>query len=122
MLNRDPDLVKLLIEAGADARKGIWPHRDATSALAIAREREYHEIVAVIEDEERLRREELSCPNSTISPVQDQINAAIYEDDTDAAIRLLESDGSLIQACDRKALRRCILLHKRPTANWWLGC
>ena len=70
-------MVRLLMEAGADARKGIYPHRDATSALAIAREREYGEIVAIIEEEERLRREEMSCPNATISPVQDQINAAI---------------------------------------------
>jgi hypothetical protein len=26
--------VKLLMEAGADAHKGVFPHRDATSALA----------------------------------------------------------------------------------------
>ena len=79
VLRRDPAMVRLLMEAGADARKGIYPHRDATSALAIARDREYHDIVTVIEDEERLRRQEMSCPNATISPVQDQINAAISE-------------------------------------------
>jgi ankyrin repeat protein len=101
VLRRDPAMVKLLMEAGADARKGIWPHRDATSALTIARDREYAEIVAVIEEEERLRREELSCPNATVSPVQDQINAAISDGDGVTAIRLLETDGSLIQACDR---------------------
>jgi ankyrin repeat protein len=102
VLRRDPAMVRLLMEAGADARKGIYPHRDATSALAIARDREYHEIVALIEEEERLRREEMSCPNATISPVQDQINAAICEGDSKLAIRLLEADGSLIQACDRE--------------------
>jgi ankyrin repeat protein len=102
VLRRDPAMVRLLMEAGADARKGIYPHRDATSALAIARDREYHEIVALIEDEERLRREEMSCPNATISPVQDQINAAICEGDSKLAIRLLEADGSLIHACDRE--------------------
>jgi ankyrin repeat protein len=102
VLRRDPAMVRLLMEAGADARKGIYPHRDATSALAIARDREYREIVAVIEDEERLRREEMSCPNATISPVQDQINAAIATADNQLAIDLLEADGSLIQACDRE--------------------
>src|ERR1700689_2040022 len=102
VLRRDAAMVKLLMEAGADARKGIFPHRDATSALAIARDREYDEIVAVIEEEERLRREEMSCPNATVSPVQDQINAAIREGDNVRAIRLLEADGSLIQACDRE--------------------
>ena len=70
-------MVRLLMEAGADTRKGIYPHRDATSAFALARDREYHEITAVIEEEERLRREEMSCPNATVSPVQDRINDAI---------------------------------------------
>jgi ankyrin repeat protein len=101
VLRRDAAMVKLLMEAGADARKGIFPHRDATSALAIAKDREYNDIVAVIEEEERLRRAEMSCPNATISPVQDQINHAISKGDNDEAIRLLEGDGSLIQACDR---------------------
>ncbi|HEX4231767.1 MAG TPA: ankyrin repeat domain-containing protein [Bryobacteraceae bacterium] len=101
VLRRDAAMVRLLMEAGADARKGIYPHRDATSALGIAREREYHEIVAIIEEEERLRREEMSCPNATISPIQDQISAAISRDDNATAMRLLEADRSLIQACDR---------------------
>jgi ankyrin repeat protein len=102
VLRQDTAMVRLLMEAGADARKGIFPHRDATSALAIARERGYREIVAVIEEEERLRREEMSCPNATVSPVQDQINAAISDGDNELAIRLLVEDGSLIQACDRE--------------------
>jgi ankyrin repeat protein len=101
VLKRDPEMVKLLMEAGADARKGIYPHRDATSALTIAKDREYHEIVDIIEEEERLRREELSCPNATVSPVQDQINAAISNGQNDVAIQLLEADPTLIQACDR---------------------
>ncbi len=100
VLRRDAPMVKLLMEAGADAHKGIYPHRDATSALTLARERNYHDIVAVIAEEERLRREELSCPNATVSPVQDQINAAIEAGENLKAIALLEKDGSLIQACD----------------------
>jgi ankyrin repeat protein len=102
VLRRDTAMVKLLMEAGADARKGIYPHRDATSAAAIARDREYNDILSVIEEEERLRREEMSCPNATISPVQDQINRAIGAGDTTGAIGLLQADGSLIHACDRQ--------------------
>jgi ankyrin repeat protein len=101
VLRRDVAMARLLMEAGADARKGIYPHRDATSALSIARDREYHDIVAVVEEEERLRREELSCPNATVSPVQDQINNAISQGDSGTAVRLLETDRTLIQACDR---------------------
>jgi ankyrin repeat protein len=98
---RDAAMVRLLMEAGADARQGVWPHRDATTAYAIARDRGYTEIVAIIEEEERHRREELSCPNATVSPLQDQISEAIRGGDNSTAIRLLESDKSLIQACDR---------------------
>lgn len=101
VLRRDVAMVKLLMEAGADARQGIFPHRDATSALAIAKDREYSEIVAVIEEEERLRREEMSCPNATISPVQDEIHHAIRTGDNATAMRLLHVDGSLIRACNR---------------------
>jgi ankyrin repeat protein len=101
VLRRDAAMVKLLMEAGADARKGIFPHRDATSALTLARDREFSEIVAVIEEEERLRREEMSCPNATVSPVQEEIGAAIMRGDRATAMRLLEADLSLIQACDR---------------------
>ncbi len=53
VLQRRPDMVRLLMQHGADARKGIWPHRDATSPLTIASDRGYTEIVAIIRDEER---------------------------------------------------------------------
>lgn len=101
VLRRDAPMVKLLMEAGADARKGVYPHREATSPLAIARDRGYAEIVAVIEEEERLRREEMSCPNATVSPVQEQIAAAIRRGGVGEAIRLIETDTTLIHACDR---------------------
>jgi len=101
VLRRDVAMVRILMKAGADARKGIWPHRDATTALALAKEHDYPDIVAVIEEEEQHRRSEMSCPNSTVSPVQDQINLAIREGDSAAALRLLEADHSLINACDR---------------------
>ena len=122
VLRRDVPMVKLLMEAGADARKGIWPNRDATSALTLARDREYSEIVAIIEEEERLRREEMSCPNATVSPVQDQISAAILHGDTATAMRLLEEDRSLIQACDRNGATPLHIAAQVADVTWWLGC
>jgi ankyrin repeat protein len=101
VFRRDVPMVRLLMEAGADSRKGIYPHRDATSAFAMAKEREYNDVVAVIEEVERQRREALSCPNATVSPVQEQINTAIRDGNNTEAIRLLETDESLICACDR---------------------
>ncbi|WP_158752396.1 ankyrin repeat domain-containing protein [Acidobacterium sp. S8] len=101
VLRRDTAMVRLLMEAGSDARKGIFPHRDATSAFSLARDRDYGELVAIIEEEERQRRAEMSCPNATVSPVQDEISSAIMRGDRDTAMRLLDADRSLIQACDR---------------------
>src|ERR1039458_3029145 len=101
VLRRDAAMVRLLMAAGADARKGIFPHRDATTEFALARDRGYHDIAAAIEEEEQHRREAMSCPNATVSPVQEQINRAIRNGDNGEAIRLLEADESLIRACDR---------------------
>jgi ankyrin repeat protein len=101
VLRRDAAMVRLLMAAGADARKGIFPHRDATTAFALARDRGYADIVAAIEAEEQHRREAMSCPNVTVSAVQDQIVRAIHESDNGEAIRMLEADESLIRACDR---------------------
>jgi len=35
VLRRDSTMVRLLMEAGSDARKGIFPHRDATAVLIV---------------------------------------------------------------------------------------
>jgi hypothetical protein len=118
VLRRDVPMVRLLMEAGADAREGIWPHREATSALAIAIGREYREVSDVIEEEERRRREEMSCPNATISPGQDQISAAISQCDNETAMRLLDADRSLIHACDRNGATPL----QRRMPNLFHGC
>lgn len=55
VMNRWPEIVRLLMQNGADARAGIHPHRDATSAWTLAHERGYHDIVAIIEEEENRR-------------------------------------------------------------------
>jgi hypothetical protein len=53
VLGRSAEIVRLLMQGGANARKGVYPHRAATTALTIATERRYGEIVAVIREEER---------------------------------------------------------------------
>jgi len=64
VMKRSPEMVRLLMRHGANARHGIHPHRDATAAWTIAKERGYQEIVAIIEEEE-LRRGE---PGSAARP------------------------------------------------------
>ena len=53
VFNRSPEMVRLLMRHGAPARHGVYPHRDATTPLAIAAARGYDDIVAVIDEEER---------------------------------------------------------------------
>lgn len=101
VMARDSTIAKLLLEAGADARKGVWPHRDATSALALARDRGYDDIVAVIEEHERRRTASLSCPNVTTSPAQERVAEAIVRGDRAEAMALIEAEPALLNACDR---------------------
>jgi ankyrin repeat protein len=56
VLGRQPEMVRLLMRHGADARKGIYPHRDATTALTMAVERGDEAIVAILREEEGARQ------------------------------------------------------------------
>lgn len=100
VLNRNVEMTRVLMELGADARQGIWPHRDATTAYTIARERAYDDIVAVIDQGEASRRRAASPLGATIDPQTDQINRAILRGRCAEAIRILESDPSLVAACN----------------------
>ena len=87
---------------GRQACKGVYPHRTATTAFTLAKERGYDEIVAIIETEEQHRREAMSCPNATVSPVQGLLNDAIRRGDQAAVIAYVEADPTLVKACDRE--------------------
>jgi ankyrin repeat protein len=102
VLHRQPEAVRLLMAAGSDARKGVYPHRDATSAYQMATDRGFDDIVQIIDADEQHRRESMSCPNATVTPIQEQINAAIRAGSNDDAIRLLDAAPALIKACDRE--------------------
>jgi ankyrin repeat protein len=124
VLHRDPEMVRILMRAGADAHKGIWPHRDATTALDFARDREFPEIVAIIEEEEQQRRQSMSCPNVAVSPAQELINEAIRNGDNDAAIARLTADPSLVHACDRNGgtpLHVAAQVDSEPMVAWLLA-
>jgi ankyrin repeat protein len=72
-MHRQPEITRLLMRKGANARAGIDPHRDATSAWTLARERGYDDIVAIIEDEEN--RKAKTAHESTIAPAMELDNA-----------------------------------------------
>jgi ankyrin repeat protein len=123
VLNRDAEMTRALMELGSDARKGIWPHRSATTAHAIARDRGYDEIVAIIEQEEERRRQEMSSPGATVSSKTDEIHKAILQDRCEEAIRLLESDLSLVGACSIRGetpLHIAAWAHNPEMVTWLL--
>lgn len=102
VLRRGAEMTRALMELGADARKGVWPHRDATAAHTLASERGYDELVEIIEQVEQRRRAALSAPGVTIGAKTDEIIAAILRDRPEEAMRLLESDLTLTGACDAR--------------------
>lgn len=68
VMHRQPEMTRLLMRQGANARAGIHPHRDATSAWTLARERDYDDIVGIIQEEEKRRAEPVHEP--AIAPAQ----------------------------------------------------
>src|SRR5208283_3068739 len=93
---RAPEMVRVLMEFGADARRGIYPHRDATSPLTLATERGYTHIVAIIEEQEQRRRETKNSPNTPVTAVQDELSEAIARSDETRALAILEREPALI--------------------------
>jgi ankyrin repeat protein len=97
VFNRSAEMVRLLMRHGAPARHGVYPHRDATSALTIAMERGYDDIVAVIQEEERHQREEKTGVSG--APAPDELFKAIAAGDDARAIGLMDRDPALVRTC-----------------------
>jgi Ankyrin repeats (3 copies)/Ankyrin repeat len=66
VLAHQPAIVRFLMEHGADANKGIYPHRGATTALTLARERGDTELVRIIDEE--LERRSAGAPLKAPEP------------------------------------------------------
>lgn len=123
VLKRDAELTRVLMRLGSNARKGIWPHRSATTAHTIAKDRGYDEIVTIIEEEEERRRKEMSSSKATVSSKIDEIHKAILQDRNDEAIRFLESDLSQVGACNMGGatpLHIAAWAHNAEMAAWLL--
>jgi ankyrin repeat protein len=100
VLSRNERLTHVLLQLGADARVGIWPHRDVTSAYAIAVDREYSEIVATIEREEENRHARANQEAASTRTAVDALRQAIARGRAAEAIAMMEADPALIGACD----------------------
>ncbi len=107
VLHRAPEIVRVLMESGANAREGVYPHRDATSALTIASERGYDEIVAIIVEEEQRHREAKSGIAGV--PPTEELFHAIASGHNEKSIAAMEGQPALIRT--RHALMGWAPLH-----------
>jgi ankyrin repeat protein len=94
-----PEIVRLLMQHGADPHAGIWPHREATRALTLADERGDDEIAAIIRDEES-RRGHLR-PDALEPETRAALSGAFERGDEEGLIAVLAEHPSLVRFADR---------------------
>jgi ankyrin repeat protein len=94
VLGRAPDIVRVLMAHGANARDGVYPHREATTAYAIAAQRGYAEIVRIIEEEEQRRRDTRAGMRG--APPADDLFRAIERGDVGRVIAMLDENPALV--------------------------
>jgi ankyrin repeat protein len=98
VLMRAPDMVRLLMSRGADADIGIYPHRVPTTARAIATERGYDEIVAIIDEAEQQKsgfQPKMRADAPATPEMPPELQDAIARGDSAAAIAFLEASPLL---------------------------
>jgi len=95
VFNRSSEMVKLLMQHGANARSGVYPHNDATAPLTIAVERGYDEIAAIIREEEQRRRHAKSITRAEEPAVRELIGA-IQSREYGRAMALIDAHPSLL--------------------------
>ena len=110
VLSRSREMTRLLMQQGADARSGIYPHREATTAFTLASDRGYDEIVAIIRDEEQRRRETRAGTSAVAAPAG-MFGAGMWE--SGRAIRMLQADPALARSTDPEG---CTPLHAAASA------
>jgi ankyrin repeat protein len=96
VMARDVEMTRLLLEAGADTRDGIWPNRDATGPRTIAEERGYDEIVALMTAHEEKRGARVV--NALDDGVR-RLRDATMTGGEEAVIAVFESEPALAGMC-----------------------
>jgi ankyrin repeat protein len=123
VIHRDPEMTRALMQLGADAYEGIWPHRAATMAWNIATDRGFHDILTIISQEQRRRREKSNSPGASVDSRTGAIQAAIRERRNDDAIKIMESDLSLVVASNvdgATPLHAAAWMHNSEMVAWLL--
>jgi ankyrin repeat protein len=118
VMARDVEMTRLLLEAGAGTRDGIWPNRDATGPRTIAEERGYDEIVALMTAHEEQRGARgVDAYDDGVRRIRD----AMMTGGEEAVIALFESDPALAGMCPPDGvtmLHRAAQYGLRRVATW----
>src|SRR5262245_11692192 len=121
VFNRSPEMVRLLMQHGADARQGVYPHNEATNPLTIAIERGYDEIAAIIRDEERRRRE---TKGDLINPqAAEELFQTIQSGNDQSAIAVLQANPGLVHTTNLEGwtpLHAAARMWNEPLTIWLL--
>ena len=120
VMARDVEMTRLLLEAGADTRDGIWPNRDATSPRTIAEERGYDEIVALMTAQEEKRgARSVNALGDGVRRLRD----AMMTGGEEAVIAVFESEPGLAGMCPPDGVT---MLHRAAqgtaSCGWRNGC
>jgi len=115
VMQRSPEMVRLLMWHGANARQGIHPHRDATAAWTIAKERGYDEIAAIIEEEEQQRGETTADAPEAEAIGDEAARAAVASGDIEW-LRVRHAEGTLANPIrwDGGGLLTVAVRHNKP--------
>ncbi len=115
VMNRSGEMVRLLMQHGASAREGICPHREATTAWMLAKDRGYGEIVALIEDEERRQMPLTGEPQEQQILGDEEARAAVAEGDIEW-LRARHAAGTFTNPIrwDEGGLLTVAVRHDRP--------
>ena len=100
VMHRSPEMVRLLMQEGADARAGIHSHRDATTAWMLAKDRGYDEIVALLEAEERRRRPQAEEGQASREVREDEKARAAVAEGNLEWLRARHAAGALTNSID----------------------
>lgn len=100
VINRQTEAVSALMSAGADPNQGVYPHRDASTPLVMARDRGFDDVIETINEELERRREANLCPNLTVSPEVVRLAEIVADGDVAGAMRQIHAAPELAEACD----------------------
>ncbi len=100
VINRQTEAVSALMSAGADPNQGVYPHRDASTPLVMARDRGFEDVIETINEELERRREANLCPNLTVSQEVVQLARKVEDGDVAGAMRDIHDAPELVDACD----------------------